>query len=207
LLDKAFKTDDGCGLEVGGSFLAEALMTVEDIDFDFENSSIRVVVTRELPETTSRMTKLSSAKVGQEIEVPYWAARELVQQGFARFREDDVLNFNSLSKIHWRETIPSSRQLPSLQASFYCLLRRHLSELQQLSKQDQVKLRELERTESLVRDIVNCRIRKIVSLAASPTPSEELIQGLTYEERVLYSILNKTIEEWKTKLLAQGLKA
>jgi len=187
--------------------LAEALMTVEDIDFDFENSSIRVVVTRELPETTSRMTKLSSAKVGQEIEVPYWAARELVQQGFARFREDDVLNFNSLSKIHWRETIPSSRQLPSLQASFYCLLRRHLSELQQLSKQDQVKLRELERTESLVRDIVNCRIRKIVSLAASPTPSEELIQGLTYEERVLYSILNKTIEEWKTKLLAQGLKA
>src|SRR3970282_1571817 len=45
---------------------------------------------------------------------------------------------------------------------------------QELSKREQVKLRELERTESLVRDIVNCRIRKIVSLAASPTPSEEL---------------------------------
>ncbi len=83
------------------------------------------------------------------------------------------------------------------------LLRRHLAELRESSKQDQVKLRELEKTESLVRDIVNCRIRKIVSLAASPTPSEELIQGLTYEERVLYSVLNKTIEEWKTKLLEQ----
>jgi DNA replication initiation complex subunit (GINS family) len=66
-----------------------------------------------------------------------------------------------------------------------------------------VKLRELEKTESLVRDIVNCRIRKIVSLAASPTPSEELIQGLTHEERVLYLILNKTIEEWKARLLEQ----
>jgi DNA replication initiation complex subunit (GINS family) len=75
-----------------------------------------------------------------------------------------------------------------------------------LSKQDQVKLRELERTESLVRDIVNCRIRKIVSLAASPTPSEELIQVLTYEERILYSILNKTIVDWKAKLLGSRLK-
>jgi DNA replication initiation complex subunit (GINS family) len=70
-----------------------------------------------------------------------------------------------------------------------------------LSKQDQLKLRELERTETLVRDIVNVRIRKIVSLAASPTPSEEMLQGLAYEERALYSILNKTIQEWKNKLL------
>ncbi len=178
-------------------------MTVEDIDFDFENSVTRVVLTREIPETSSRIMKLSSARVGQEIEVPYWTARELVRQGFARFREEDVLNYNSLSKIHWRETIPSSRQLPSLPPSFYCLLRRHMAELQQLSRQDQVKLREQERTENLVRDIVNCRIRKIVSLAAAPTPSEELTQGLAFEERVLYSILNKTIEEWKTKLLSQ----
>jgi hypothetical protein len=189
-----------------GSFLAATLMTVDDIDFDFENSPIRVVVTREIPETP-RMTKLSSTKVGQEVEVPYWAARELVQLGHVRFREEDVLNYNSLSKIHWRETIPASRQIPSLQVTFYCMLRRHIAELRQLSKQDQVKLRELEKTESLVRDIVNCRIRKIVSLAASPTPSEELIQGLTYEERVLYSILNKTIEEWKSKLLGVELMA
>lgn len=187
-------------LRVGVSFLAEAMMTVDDIDFDFENSQIRVVVTREIPET-SRLAKLSSAKVGQEIDVPYWMAKELVQQGFARFREEDTIDYNSLSKIHWRETIPASRQLPSLQPNFYCMLRRHLSELRQLSRQDQVKLRELERTETLLRDIVNVRIRKIVSLAASPTPTEELLQGLTLEERALYSILNKIIEEWKAKLL------
>ena len=176
------------------------MMTVDDIDFDFENSQIRVIVTREIPET-SRLAKLSSAKVGQEIDVPYWMAKELVQQSFARFREEDTIDYNSLSKIHWRETIPASRQLPSLQPNFYCMLRRHLFELRQLSRQDQVKLRELERTETLLRDIVNVRIRKIVSLAASPTPTEELLQGLTLEERALYSILNKTIEEWKAKLL------
>ena len=179
-------------------------MTVDAIDFDFENSKTRIVLTRDIPDLPPKFSKALNAKIGQEVEVPYWTARELVQLGDARFREEDVLNYTSLSKIHWRETIPASRQLPALQPNFYCLLRRHVADLKELSKRDQVKLRELERTENLVRDIVNCRIRKIVSLAASPTPSEELIQGLTYEERSLYGILNKTIIEWKTKLLGSG---
>ena len=181
------------------------VMSVEDIDFDFENSSIRVVVTREIPEMP-RMPKLTSARVGLEVEVPYWVAHELVQGGYVKFREEDVITYNSLSKIHWKETIPASRQIPSLPGNFYCILRRHLAELRKQSKQDQVKLRELERTETLVRDIVNVRIRKIVSLSASPTPSGELIQGLTHEERGLYAVLNQTIEGWKNKLLERDEK-
>jgi len=177
-------------------------MSVGDIDFDFENSPIRVVLIKELPELP-RMPKLTSVRIGQEVEVPYWTAKELVQLGYARFREEDILTFNSLSKIHWRETIPDSRRIPSLQANFYCILRRHISELRKQSKQDQVKLRELERTETLVRDIMNCRVRKIVAIAASPTPSEEIMHGLTLEERSLYTVLNKTIEEWKTRLLQE----
>jgi GINS complex protein helical bundle domain len=182
-------------------------MTVDDIDFDFENSQVRIGLTREIPDLPPKLSRLLGARVGQEVEVPYWMARELVQLGYAKFREEDVLTYNSLSKIHWRETIPASRQLPALQPNFYCLLRRHVVDLKEMSKQDQVKLRELERTENLVRDIVNCRIRKIVSLAASPTPSEELIHGLTYEERTLYGLLNETIIQWKAKLLGSGLTA
>jgi len=178
-------------------------MSVGDIDFEFENSPIRVLVVRELPEMP-RMPKLTSARIGQEVEVPYWAARELVQLGYAKFRDEDVLTFNSLSKIHWRETIPDSRRIPSLQGNFYCILRRHLSEVRKQSKQDQVKLRELERTETLVRDIMNCRVRKIVALAAAPTPSEEIMNGLTLEEKSLYNVLNRTIEEWKTRLLQES---
>jgi DNA replication initiation complex subunit (GINS family) len=53
---------------------------------------------------------------------------------------------------------------------------------------------------------VNVRIRKIVSLSASPTPSGELIQGLTHEERGLYAVLNQTIEGWKNKLLERDEK-
>jgi len=77
--------------------LAEsALISVGDIDFDFENSPIRIVLIRELPEMP-RMPKLTSIRIGQEVEVPYWTAKELVQLGYARFREEDILTFNSLS--------------------------------------------------------------------------------------------------------------
>jgi GINS complex protein len=188
-------------------FMAEALVTVDDIDFDFENSQVRVVLTHEIPEASRLPANLRAARLGQETEVPYWIASELVQLGYARFREEDIITYNSLSKIHWRETIPSSRQLPSLPGNYYCIMRRHLAALRLQSKQDQIKLRELEKTETLVRDIVNCRVRKIVSIAASPTPSEELIQGLTFEERSLYRVLNGTIEEWKARLLGETLKA
>jgi DNA replication initiation complex subunit (GINS family) len=51
---------------------------------------------------------------------------------------------------------------------------------------------------------MNCRVRKIVALAASPTPSEEIMHGLTLEERSLYTVLNKTIEEWKARLLQES---
>ena len=180
-----------------------ALTSVGDIDFDFENSPIRIILIRELPEMP-RMTKLASVRIGQEVEIPYWTAKELVQLGYAKFREEDVLTFNSLSKIHWRKTIPDSRRIPSLQGNFYCILRRHITELRMQSKQDQVKLRELERTETLVRDIMNCRVRKIVALAASPTPSEEIMNGLTTEEKSLYTVLNRTIEDWKVRLLQES---
>lgn len=188
-------------------FLGEALMTVDDIDFDFENSQTRIVLTREIPDLPQKFARSLAARVGQEVEVPYWTARELVQLGYAKFREEDILTYNSLSKIHWRETIPASRQLPALQPNFYCLLRRHMVDLNESGKRDQAKLRELERTQNLVRDIVNCRIRKIVSLAASPDPSEELLHSLAYEERTLYTTLNRTIGEWKAKLLGSGPRA
>jgi DNA replication initiation complex subunit (GINS family) len=43
-----------------------------------------------------------------------------------------------------------------------------------------------------------------VALAASPTPSEEILQGLTLEEKSLYTVLNRTIEEWKAKLIEES---
>ena len=142
--------------------------SIADVDFDFQNLYVRIVLTREIPFSHPATDRLRSVKVGQEAEVPYWVAEELVLADFARYREEDLMDLAKLSKTHWKETIPSSTQLPSLQPDFYCVLRRLLAKLKAEGKQDPSKLREYERAENLSRDVINCRIRKIASFCSRP---------------------------------------
>jgi hypothetical protein len=184
----------------GEEFLGVA-SSVADVDFDFQNLPVRIVLTHEIPFSHPATERLQSMKIGQEAEVPYWAADELVNAGFAKYRDEDVLDLPKLSKTHWKETIPSSTQLPSLQAGFYCMLRRFLTRLKNEGKQDTSKLREYEKADNLSRDIINCRLRKIASFAAAPGPSSDLLKNMTSEEQALYKQLRSAIGEWKSSIL------
>jgi len=188
-------------LRSDGEEFLDVASSVADVDFDFQNLPVRIVLTREVPFSHPATERLQSIKIGQETEVPYWVADELVNAGFAKYREEDVLDFPKLSKAHWKETMPSSTQLPSLQADFYCMLRRFLTRLKAQGKQDTSKLREYEKADNLSRDIVNCRLRKIASFAAAPGPSGDLLKSMTSEEQALYKQLRSTIAEWKSSIL------
>jgi hypothetical protein len=175
--------------------------SIADVDFDFQNLPVRIVLTREIPFSHPTIERLKSAKVGQEAEVPYWVADELVAADLAKFRDEDVLDMGKLSKTHWKETVPSSTQLPSLSASFYCVLRRFLAKLSTEGKQEPSKLREYEKAETLSRDVINCRVRKIASFAAAPGSASDLLKNMTPEEQALYNQLKAAINEWKSSIL------
>ena len=188
-------------LRSDGEEFLDAASSVADVDFDFQNLPVRVVLTREIPFSHPATERLQSVKIGQEAEVPYWAADELVNAGFAKYRDEDVLDLPKLSKTHWKETIPSSTQLPSLQAGFYCMLRRFLVRLRAEGKEDSSKLREFEKADNLSRDVINCRLRKIASFAAAPGASGDLLKNMTLEEQALYRQLRSTIGEWRSSIL------
>ena len=175
--------------------------SIADIDFDFQNLAVRIVLTREISFSHPAIEKLRSAKIGQEAEVPYWVADQLVAADLARYRDEDLLDIAKLSKTHWKETVPSSTQLPSLQASFYFVLRRFLAKLRAEGKQDPSKLRECEKAETLSRDVINCRVRKIASFAAAPGSSSDLLKNMTAEEQALYRQLRAAVSEWKSSIL------
>jgi len=174
---------------------------VADVDFDFQNLPVRIVLTREIPFSHPATERLQSVKIGQDAEVPCWVADELVSGGFAKYLEEDILDFPKLTKTHWKETIPTSTQLPSLQADFYCMLRRLLRRLKAEGKQDPSKLREYEKAENLSHDVINCRLRKIASFAAALGPSSDLLKNMTPEERALYKQLRGAVGEWKSAIL------
>jgi DNA replication initiation complex subunit (GINS family) len=63
------------------------------------------------------------------------------------------------------------------------------------------KMREYEKVMLMSQDIVNCRLRKIVSLASSPEQTNHILKDLAQEERILYERLHSIIDEWKSKML------
>lgn len=118
-----------------------------------------------------------------------------------RFREEDMLDVVKLHKIHWKERVQPTNKVSSLPEEFYPKLRRYIAYLEKTSEKSSEKLKEHEKSMSISRDIVNCRVKKIVSLASSTPLTAQALQSLTSEERTLYHRLYEIINEWRSKIL------
>jgi DNA replication initiation complex subunit (GINS family) len=62
-------------------------------------------------------------------------------------------------------------------------------------------MRDYEKARRLSRDIINLRLKKIVSLASSPAQTNQILGSLTREERVVYERLYGIISVWRAKIL------
>ncbi|HEX9240177.1 MAG TPA: hypothetical protein VF910_05945 [Candidatus Bathyarchaeia archaeon] len=188
-------------LPLGASRLNEQPSIVTIVDTEFENSPSRVNFLREFPETRMGDRVMGPYRQGQEVELPLWITTHLVQMGYAKFREEDQLTVRTLSTTHYKETLPDSRQLPKLSKSFYFQLRRLLKELKAQEAKDRAKGRELDKAIGLARDVVNIRVRKIASLAASGEQTVELTSNLTAEEVSLFERIRNQVDSWKKDIL------
>jgi hypothetical protein len=167
----------------------------------FENKSVKIVVNRNCPEIQLVGVKVGPFEEGKEYEVKHWVARELERAGIARVHEDELLDAVKLHKIFWKESIQGARQISLLEEDFYPRLRRYLARLKRKALSNPEKMREYEKVTRLSRDIVNCRLRKLVSLASSPAQTNQTLNNLAREERVLYEQLYAIINEWKSKII------
>ena len=178
----------------------DGFLSFDDYEFDFQNRTVKVIAIRESPEISTGETSFGPFRVGQEIDAPRWVAEELVHSGIAKWRDEDRLDLATLSKMHWRETIPTARQIPAIEGDFYQKLQGLLAELRAQSRSDPSKGRDFEKAVQLSKDIINCRIRKIVSLTGAPAQTEDVLANLANEERTLYRTLSRIIIEWRSKI-------
>lgn len=167
----------------------------------FENKPVKIFTNRNCPEIQLVGMKVGPFEEGKEYEVPYWIAKELERAGIARIREEELLDAVKLHKISWKESIQQARQVSPLDEDFYPRLRRYLVTLKRKAVSNPEKMREYEKATRLARDIVNCRLRKIVSLASFPAQTNQTLNNLALEERILYHRLNTIINEWKSQIL------
>jgi hypothetical protein len=177
------------------------LSTIRRQDFQFDNSPTRIVANRNCQEINLIGLNIGPFEEGNDYEVPYWVAAELDRSGIAHFRDDEKLNVNRLNKIQWTERVQTVGQISKPLNYFYPKLRRLVSELENQANRGPEKIVELEKTRQLARDIVNSRLRKIISIASAPAQTEQTLKNLTEEERSLYRRLYRFINEWRTQIL------
>ena len=173
---------------------------VEDVDFEFENAPVRIVAVRNVSEIKVAGTVVGPYDEGREFEVKYWVAWELVKSGFARFLEGYPMDLVSLNKIQWKEPIQVGMRLSTLPEYFYPRLRRFLAQLKEEAVRDASAAEKYSKAVRLAQDIIECRLKKIVNLAASPEQTEDILKTFSREEKILYDTLHSLVSEWKKKM-------
>jgi hypothetical protein len=174
---------------------------IEFQDFCFENSLVRMIANRACPEIKLGGLGVGPFDEGNEYEVYYWVVLELEKSGIAHFREEEQVDAAKLNKIQWTERIQSPGQISRLPENFYPKVRRYLTKLKAEIVRDPEKMREHERVRQLAQDIINSRLKKIISIASAPAQTESALRNLAYEEKFLYEKLFKLISQWKTQII------
>lgn len=174
---------------------------IKALDFMFENSPVKVIANRNCPEIKLAGLTVGPFEEGNEYEILYWVARELEKFGVVRFRNEELLDSAKLYKIHWKERVQTAGQISELPRDFYPKLRRYLKGLKEETIKHPEKMREYEKAKQLALDILNLRLKKIVSLASAPAQTEHFLRNLTAEERLLYEQIYRLINKWKAQLL------
>lgn len=173
---------------------------IKKLDFCYENLLVKVIAASDHPEIKLAGLSVGPFKEGTEYEVHYWIAKELVKSNIVHFLTND-LDSTKLYKIQWRERNQIASQISELPDEFYPKLRRYLFKSKAELLLHPEKGREYDKSKDLSWDIVNSRLKKIVTLSSGPNQPDFLLKKLTNEERFIHQELGRIINDWKKHIL------
>jgi hypothetical protein len=174
---------------------------ISSLDFGFDHSLTKIIANRNSEEIKLAGLIVGPFEEGNEYELYHWVALELEKSGIVRLREGENLSMASLNKLQWSERVQAPGQISKLPEDFYPKLRRYLSGLRRDLSKTTDRVLEGEKARQLARDIVNSRLKKIVSIASAPAQTEQTLKNLTDEERFLYHELYTVINQWRTQII------
>jgi hypothetical protein len=176
------------------------VLQLKHLDFRFENSPVKVVANRNQPEIKLAGLTVGPFEEGNEYEIYFWVAVKLAASGIVHFREDQRFGATELYKVQWKERVQTAGQISELPEDFYPKLRRYLADTKKEATHLE-KMQEHEKSKQLACDIVNSRLRKIVSLSSGPAQTDQLTKRMANEEHLIYDQLTHLITDWRNKIL------
>ena len=134
-------------------------------------------------------------KSGLSLELPLKVAVPLLREGMAEVDESKLPGFVELNKLRWKEE--RTEDLQPISSDFYIKARLYLDALRRRSESDNRSEILLRKSKAVIIDIITSRMKKIVRYALSSLqPSRNLLENMSYEERILYIALCHLLEEW-----------
>jgi DNA replication factor GINS len=172
-----------------------ALQSIRDREFAYLLSGTRLRAKQRIPKVDIGSVHLAAVNEGDVLELPRWIAEVLVKMELCEIQEE---SFSSeVFKAVTREKIAGIDQLAGLHPDFYLKIRRHLAFADDATKIKPAAVPELERTKTLIYDLIALRLRKILNIAASLSPPPDIREKLTPEEYQIFDTVYTLLQSWR----------
>ena len=172
-------------------------LELQRIVFDFEEKNVMIKCKEDHPGIQIGDSKIKLIK-GSEFDVPFWNARILSEMKLATITNIKSFDIPYMQTVIWDE---SKSQTPiELDPDFYPVVSLQIEEL--AKKEGTYSLRDRERMEALLKDMISKRRFKIIKLSQKVGDPSPFIRHLTPEEFWLFKTLREQLHEWETSLLS-----
>lgn len=176
----------------------DAKLELKRIFFEFEEKPVLVRCLKDRAGINIGSNSLSLHR-GSEIELPYWIARRLSEEGYVEIKDLKTFDISYMTSLLWDER--KSQTPLELDEDFYSIVALQIDQLQK--KGSAFVLRDKERMEALLKDIISKRRFKIIKLAQKAGDPSPYIKNLTPEEYWLFKILREQLSEWEQSLVEE----
>lgn len=181
---------------------------IKTSQFLYEEELVGVVFQKPLPATKVGALQLGAFIEGNEARIPLWAAKALEAEGIVKLNPDQSqqLIASELFKLSWKEE--RNEALLVLPPNFYPKLRELTNQLNESIKQNPTHTTLSEQRQAFMKakDLINCRLQKILRLSFERNPSKPLVEALQPEEKSLFNNIRSEIDDWREKILLEETK-
>ncbi len=168
--------------------------------FQYENATVTVIATKTLDEFTVNDSTFGPVEKGREFDVPRWVAAVLTSTNMAQMKAPD-LGVPDLQKALWRET--GEPVLQTLTPNYYFQVRSAIEHLSQQNKKspNDVRVAAQSKMETLLRDLIDNRLLKIMKLSLREERLRETKKKMTEEEQWLFDRLVILLRNWQKDVM------
>jgi hypothetical protein len=175
------------------------IQSIRDREFAYLLSGTRLRVKQKFPRIDIGSIHLEPMNEGDSIDLPRWVAEVLVDMNLCESQEE---SFSSeVFKAVTREKIAGNDQLSTLRPDFYLKIRRHLNYASGSTSLKPISTQELDKTRTLIYDLIALRLRKILSIAASLSPPIDIKEKLTPEEYQIFDSIYRLLQTWRSMIM------